>query len=170
MTKEDLKQFMAIMRAFELNSGDTLDKERLMFYFNQLKGYDINEFELAAKKVLGDWEYPRIPPIGVFAKAMGKSVAKIDDTARNQAMLVLEKIRTVGSYGDPQFEDPVTRDLVARRFGWGTLCSTMKADKENWFEKEFIEAYKSFDTEKGQLQIDAPEELKKITGNMLGDA
>lgn len=171
MNKEDKGKFASAMREFELNSGDKLDKERLRFYWNKFKQFEIDIFEVAAKRILGTWEYPQIPPVAIFMKELKGPEPQIEDIATNEAMKVLEAIRIYGYTGKPKFDDIITRTLIDRRFKWQTLCSTMKEDQEKWFVKEFVEAYKSFNTDKHKLIENAPnEDIKKLTTGMLNNA
>ena len=167
MDNGDKIKFAQIMRGFEINCSDKITKEQLDFYFKNLKQFSFPEIDMAAKKVLYSWQYNKMPTIGVFIKALEKEQPLLEDIAEIQATEVLKQMQICGGYGTPEFTDPVTVELMKNRFNFSNLCRTMKEGEEKWFVKEFIQAYQAFDRNKEDLQIEAPEELKKIADNMF---
>lgn len=74
---------------------------------------------------------------------MNSNNNSLEEIAEREAYGVVEQIRTIGSYGTPQFLDPVTSAVMTKRFRWGEVCMTPEKELK-WFIRDFIDAYKSY--------------------------
>jgi len=167
-SQNNVAKFATFMKAFEVNcSVEKITKSQLTLYFTVLKPFSISEVETAFAKVIHDWQYNKLPPVGVFVRAIEKKRPLLEDQAEVQAAEVLKQMQIHGIYGSPEFNDPITRELMTHRFVLSTLCRTMKAGGETWFVKDFIKAYRAFSRNKEVLLIEPPEELKKIANNLF---
>jgi len=167
-TKNEMAEFSKMIRAFEINcSVPEITKDQLMLYFNAFKSYPLNTVKEAFSKVLYEWKYNKMPTIGVFIKFIQGNQPEIEDQAEIQAAEVLKQMHICGSYGTPEFNDPITRELMKHRFNLPNMCRSMKEGEEKWFVKEFVQAYKAFGRNKENLLIDPPPELKKIANNLF---
>ncbi len=166
--KKEVAEFATFMRAFQINcSVKEITKDQLNLYFSALKQFSMSEVKTAFQRVMYDWIYTKMPPVGVFIKAIEKNQPQLEDVAEIQGTEVLSQIRQCGYYNTPEFKDPVTAHLMSHRFNFKNLCRTLWADQEKWFVKEFIQAYQAIDRNKENLSIEAPAELKQITDNLF---
>jgi hypothetical protein len=86
---------------------------------------------------------------------------QIKDCAEIQASEVIKQIRSVGSYGSPTFDDPVTAYIMANRFDWGSLCR-MNSREVHFFTKDFVRIYEVCSRNKKELMIEGRDERKRI--------
>jgi hypothetical protein len=140
--------------------------------FKALKNYSFEQISEAANAILRTRKYTKMPTIADFVTAIeGDQEHTDDDRAELQAMAVINEIRRVGSWGKPRFDDPVTADIVRRRFGWDALCQ-LPVDQTSFFVRDFKAAYMAADrTYKRELldferKIDT--EIKKLCNGIGG--
>lgn len=167
MNDSDKTEFSIIMRAFEVNcSVKKITKDQLRLYFNAFKMFPISEIKEAFQKVMYDWIYPgKMPPVGVFSKALKKNQPLLEDQAEIQAAEVLNLIRTVGAYGNPVYLNPITKKIMSRRFNFTDLCKTLNVENETWFIKNFKEAYCA--ESEGFGLLSGPKKFKELTSDMF---
>jgi len=100
-----IAKFVTFMKAFEINcSVDEITKDQINLYFTAFKPFSISEVEKAFSKVMYTWEYTKMPPIGIFIRAIDQGPL-LEDAAQIQAAEVLRQVRMVGAYGAPEFKD-----------------------------------------------------------------
>jgi len=109
----------------------------LLMRFEALKQYSIEQIETAVMSILKSNIYTKMPTTGTIIRAIEGTD---DDRAERQIQTIRDEIRRIGSYGSPGFEDPVTADLVSRRFSWGAICS-MPEREFAFFANSFKSAY-----------------------------
>ena len=172
MEQTDFNEFCKIMYLLAENFSSTVTKDGLKFRFAALKDYPLEKVKVAAMQITRTRKYTKMPTVADFVEAIEGDQASIDeDRAELQAMAVIDEIRRVGSWGKPRFDDPITADLVRRRFGWQSLCE-MQTDKTSFFVREFKAAYLSYDREEKrkvlQLETDIDPGVKKLCQNIGG--
>ena len=172
MEKSDVKRFEDLMIGTGELFSNNLSPLGLELMFKALKRYSYEQINKATHEILRTRKYTKMPTVADFIEAIEGPQEKIDDDrAELQAMSVIDEIRRVGSWGAPRFDDPITADLVRRRFGWQSLCE-MQTDKTSFFVREFKSAYLSYDRiEKRkvlQLETDIDPGVKKLCQNIGG--
>ena len=100
----------------------------------------IEEAQKAALLVMKSREYNKLPAPAVFLEILRPQI-KPKELAESQADEVLEAVRSLGPYNQPEFEDPITAELMSNRWRWGSFSSTLESDKVQWWRKQFVEAY-----------------------------
>lgn len=109
----------------------------LLMRFEALKQYSIEQVEAAVMNIVRSNVYTKMPTTGSIIRAIEGTD---DDRGERQVQAIRDEIRRIGSYESPRFDDPVTADLVARRFSWGAICS-MTEREFAFFASSFKEAY-----------------------------
>ena len=82
--------------------------------------------------------FPKICELVDLLKA---HIPKLESIADQQAAVVLSTISRHGYTYSPTWVDPITADLMSRRFNYRSLCNTLTEAETKWFIKEFKEAY-----------------------------
>ena len=139
----DKKRFAVIIAGLSANFGGGATDVLVDLWWNMFAkdGVSGDQFATAAEDVIRTREYKSMP---TYAEIIKSIHGTLDDKAQAQATKVLEQVRYVGSYGSPDFDDPVTAELMRTRWRWQSFCQTLEESKSPFFVKEFIEAYKSF--------------------------
>jgi hypothetical protein len=163
MTSKDRARFAVLMYGMADNFRDTLTEAGLKFRWDALKSYSLDHIERAVMHIIRTRRFTKMPTIADFVEAIdGNS----DDVAEVQAHHVLCMVRQCGVYGSPVFDDPVTSELVSRRWTWGSLCSMPERDQQ-WFVKEFVQAYRSYQRLEVVPQLEGPNRFKQLASSMF---
>ena len=133
-------------------------------YYKVLENYSIEEIEKAFSNSIGNLKwFPK--PIELLEFVVDSPPLSIEDRATTQAMIVLEYIQTFGSYSIPNWKDSTTDIVIKRGFGgWRALCGQQLSKDNQWFIKDFIRLYRSFDNHVKYLEVTEP--LKQIKENL----
>ena len=168
MTENDKPKFASIMRGLALNCDMDMSKEKMAFYFKNLKQFTIIRIEQAARVILGTWEYNKIPPIAVFVKAIHDDQSQIEDQATIQANIIVGHLNNYGASKMPRLIDPVSKWLMENRWPYLSWASNILESELKWWTKEFKEAYLSISTNGGkkQLKIEINPNVKKLIQNI----
>jgi predicted transcriptional regulator len=170
MEQTDFNEFCKIMYLLAENFSSTVTKDGLKFRFAALKDYPLEKVKVAAMQITRTRKYTKMPTVADFVEAIEGDQASIDeDRAELQAAKVIEQIKRVGSWGSPKFDDPVTADIVKRRFGWQMLCE-MPIDQTSFFVRDFKAAYLANSREDKRLELgmDIDPEVKKLCEKIGG--
>ena len=100
----------------------------------------VEEAQAAAVQVMKSREYNKLPPPAAFLEIVRPQV-KPEELAEAQADKVIQAVRNLGPYGSPEFNDPITAQLMSKRWPWGSFAANLETDKVKWWRKEFVEAY-----------------------------
>ena len=152
MKKTDIDQFCEIMGALAENFQTKLSQPRLNLMFSALQEFDVEQIQSAARHILKTHKFANFPPLALFIEHMAPEKSA-DDLAEIQAHKVISQISSVGSYGTPKFDDPITTQLIGTRFKWRDLCETLTKARLNWFVKEFKDGYLAYSNNPEQLTI-----------------
>lgn len=113
-------------------------------YFRALSAFSVAEVENAMAQAIGTLKFfPK--PAELIELIAGKPEAEstqIETAATSQVAEVMKQIRTVGFYGHPVFDDPLTLRLLSGRWTFRSLCQMTETELK-WWAKDFIEAYRS---------------------------
>jgi hypothetical protein len=143
MKSEDKKEFAGIMVAMGENFNAKITKEGLKIRFEALAEFAIDQVKYACMELIKNRVYPGMPTTGEIRAAMVENrQVSIEDVATVRLNEIMGKIREVGSYGSPKWDDPIVADLLSRRWRWASLCE-MTEKEHKWFAKEFVEAYRA---------------------------
>jgi hypothetical protein len=144
MTNERFKQLMTLLSE---QYGRNVSPLMAQAYWQVLRDFTDEQVEQAVMDYIGDPEqcnfWPQ--PGAIKAKITGtdkQQQTAITDVAQEQWILVLEKIRKQGAYGQVVFDDKVTLKAIQLMGGWRELCHTNE-DKMEWRRKEFLETYRN---------------------------
>jgi len=145
------------------NYRDTITKDGIKLRFDMLMGYTIEQIEAAALRIMRSRKFLKMPTIADFIEAIEGSAT---DVAEIQAHHVLCQVRECGAYRTPSFDDPVARELVARRWTWAALCS-MPIKDHQWFVKEFVHAYRAYERLEVVPQLEGPASVKQLSDGLF---
>ena len=113
-------------------------------YFRALSVFAVEDVEAAITRAIGTLRFfPK--PVELIELITGKpesESAQIECAATSQVADVMKQVRTVGFYGKPVFDDPLTVRLLSGRWTFRSLCQMTETELK-WWAKEFIEAYRS---------------------------
>jgi hypothetical protein len=139
-TKGERERFITAFATLCEVLGKEISKLGTEAYFKLLEQFTIEEVEAGITRALAECKFfPK--PIELIG-FMKRPECPIDDIATTQALVVIMAIRTVGFYGEPVFDDPITNELIKSRWTWKALCSLLEKELV-FFERNFIESYKT---------------------------
>lgn len=152
MHNNDLEEFKKLLTSIAKYYKEPVEDFLLDIWYEGLKEFDIadlkNAFMMWIKTPSKQNAFmPKIADIISFLK--GKS----DDNARLAWDCVTDKVRRIGSYGSPPFDDKVIASVIHSMGGWARLCNTLDEKNIHFQEKRFIEYYKMY-AEKLELNKD----------------
>ena len=162
MKSEDIPEFAKITAGLMANFGAIVTEMVLDMWFDMATadGITIEQWKQAAMKIIRDRKYTSQPTYADFYEiVMGKNVSE-SDIAENQVTVIMSQIRSVGYYGRPVFEDPITKWLMSERWSFHSLCS-MTEKELSWWAKEFKEAYHSANCGLKNLIEHEPESMER---------
>ena len=169
MTREKKIDQMLLM--MELYFDQEKDEQVLKLYNKLWADVPVEHLGIACREYMSQGKnkyFPKAGDILDIVRRLGKPTQSIEAQAQQQWRLVVTAIRQRGlSRGAPVFDDPITNTLVRTQFTWESLCS-VEADKLNWEEKRFVEAYNlASEIEPEKLLIEAStEEVKALVSNI----
>lgn len=168
MDEQDKQEFAQIMYGMADNFRDSISKEGLQFRFEALQRFSIDRIREAAIDIVNSRKFTKFPTIAEFVvRIEGDREQIAEDAARNEAYKVLQLVRERGRLNPPNFSDPVTAELLSRRWRWDSLCSTLREEEEKWFIRDFVEAYAAMSREEKRLQLQTPDEdVKALLSNI----
>ncbi|MEW6505497.1 MAG: hypothetical protein AB1457_16185 [Chloroflexota bacterium] len=140
MTSADAKRFGEIFATLAEVFGKQVSAAVTRVYFEVLREYSIEEFEVAAKAALSACRYFPKPVELVELMPYRKQWTDPKAMAVTQAAEVMQQIRVIGFYGTPRFADEITDRLIKTRWRWGSLCSKTE-DELSWWARDFVDAY-----------------------------
>lgn len=163
LDNSDIKEFTKIICGIALNFGKEPPGPLYDIWFDLFSAdnISIDQIRHAARQIIRTRKYNTMPTYADFIDVIEGGA---EDQVEVQAGIVLNKIREIGSYGTPFFDDPITEKLFKRRFNWETVCGTVTKDTEKWFVKEFKDAYLAYKKQATTKYIQAPEKIKQLTG------
>jgi len=146
MINTDKKRFHMLM----LGAGETYNRkisDPLMdIYFNSLQKYGINELAAAFSAHLVCPEYGTFfPKPADIVRKLESDKPSIESRAELAWMTIEKKMGSVGAYGSLKLDDLQALAAAQSLGSWRDLCHT-DTDKLQWKRKEFIEAYKNFES------------------------
>lgn len=145
------------------NFSAEINKHGLKFRFNALSGFTIDQVESAANEIALTRKFTKMPTIAEFIEFIEGSSA---DAAELQVEKIWAEVRRIGTYGSPEFDDPVTAQVVSNRFDWTYVCGMLEKDRP-FFVRDFRDAYASYSREEKRLLLagpDNPRILKLVAG------
>jgi len=100
----------------------------------------VEEARTAAVQVMKSRQYNKLPTPATFLEILRPPVNH-KEIAEAQADKVLEAVRRIGPYNKPEFDDPITAQLMRKRWPWGSFAASLETEKVKWWRKEFVDAY-----------------------------
>lgn len=151
MKNEDKKEFVTIMTAMGENFNAEISREGMRIRFDAMSDLSIEQVRAACTELVKTRIYPGMPTTGEIRAAIPGKAVCIEDTAQLRVNEIMGKIRSLGSYGSPTWNDPVVEKLLSSRWSWQTLCA-MTETEHKWWAKEFVEAYRALAESRTQPQ------------------
>jgi hypothetical protein len=152
--------FSKIMLGIAENFSAQMSSPGLNLRFLALKEFSLEQIETAAMKILTSRKAMGMPTVAEFMLAINGD-QRASDKAEGQAVEVIKQIRSVGSYGSPVFNDPITRALMCDRWSFRSLCSMTETELKWWF-KEFVDAYQASERRGECLALESRAEGKGL--------
>lgn len=172
-----VEDFTKIVAPLFLEFGEMINKEAVKGWFHVLKAQKItsNEFSQAVANYIAfgtPYGQVRLSDILKAGGIQPKKIAEPDSSVkgRTQAHAILDHIHRYGANASlPDNIDAVSRRLLQGRWSMRSLGENLIEAEEQWFVKEFIEAYKS-ESEMQQYhdnkQIEYDKKLKPLLENI----
>ena len=140
LTRKDFAQGI-IMLAELFNKGKTPSKMLQDIYWDRLKKYTKEKFEIAIVNIIDHYSYNTMPKPNDIISAIEGKPEDIEALAIRQWEFVKKAIMDHGAYRSLSFDDPIINHIILRYFdGWESLCQTLM-DELKWKEKDFIKYY-----------------------------
>jgi len=149
MNQEDKKQFATLFYGLAEEYGGKLSKNGMVLKFDALKSFEIEEITSGISWLVKNREktYPPIPTVKEIIDAMGSANGtniSIEDKAEVQAVIVIKRLKYSGSR-DGSFDDPITNSIMTDRWNFCEWASTVLTKELEWWKKDFVKLYKSYD-------------------------
>jgi hypothetical protein len=172
-----VEDFTKIVAPLFLEFGEMINKEAVKGWFHVLKAQKItsNEFSQAVANYIAfgtPYGQVRLSDILKAGGIQPKKIAEPDSSVkgRTQAHAILDHIHRYGANASlPDNIDAVSRRLLQGRWSMRALGENLIEAEEQWFVKEFIEAYKA-ESEMQQYhdneQIEYDKKLKPLLENI----
>lgn len=142
--QEKREKFAELMTALEELYKQKISGLVFEMYFNVLEYYDISQI----RKAIND--HIRNTKNGQFMPKPADLIRQIEleeEPAEHRAMLgwseISRQIKSVGSYDNPHFEDPLISHVIHDMGGWVHMCGVLEKDLV-WMGKEFERRYLSY--------------------------
>ncbi|BBO76144.1 hypothetical protein DSCW_35610 [Desulfosarcina widdelii] len=140
MDKTDAERFRNLMLGMADNFRDSLSKEGMRLRFEMLRPYSIEQVERAGIEIMCSRKYNKMPPVAEFIEAIEGAALSLETKANHQWNTLMEQVRSVGWYGTPSIEDPITRKLMTGRFSMASLCEATPREL-SFLRRDFLAAY-----------------------------
>lgn len=159
MDQKDKSRFTQIMLGMADNFRDTITKEGMQMRFDMLREFSMEEIEFAARKIMQNRKYTKMPPVAEFFDA-------IKGKAGTRALEAWGSVVECLKRGNEP-DDPIAVEAIRRIGGWSWLMR-QSYDELHWLEKRFVEHYDSYEQKK-QTALPEPEaEVKQLAGAVRG--
>lgn len=157
MTEHDKPQFAAMMTGWADYYRTPLSRVTLDIYWNLLRHYDLAAVDQAMQR-----HASRPDKEGSFMPKAADLTVMLVGRSSDQAAVAWSKVdkavRTVGTYDDVIFDDPLIHVVIAEMGGWAWLGN--QTDKEwPFIEKTFITRYQAY-----RMRGECPEHARRLTG------
>ena len=175
MIDADKKAFAELMIGIGEMYNKEVSKSLMSLYFNSLKGLNIDDVKDGVNSHITDSKYGSFfpKPADILRKSQSRATS-IQDRALLAWSEVSNAIIRTGSYGSPEFSDPITNAAIRQLGSWIDLCKT-ESDKMTWKQKEFIEMFCLFENtplealpEHVKGRIDLQYKSLENTGGIIG--
>lgn len=140
MDDSDKREFLNMMNMMALNYGKDLNADLLRLYWLSLADMELDQIKLALIHIVKNNRYFPRPDEIIEAAGIGK--AQIELVGLSEAQRIVDSVRRYGNSRVVEFDDPVTAEVVRRRFGgWRQLCDSLQESKLEFFKKDFVNFY-----------------------------
>lgn len=157
MTPDDFEGFSALMSITAEQYGKTMSNGLLKLYWQALEQYDFAAVRAALSAHIQN------PDVGQFMPKIADIIRVIAGRTEDQALAAWTKVdravRTVGSYRDVVFDDPVIHFAIRDMGGWTSLCSKTE-DEWPFVRNEFVTRYRGYLTTQHR-----PESVPALSGS-----
>lgn len=136
----DFKNFTERMMILSAYFDKPLSEGVIALYYESLKKYSLEQFDLACKAILENHKWATMPKIAEFIEVIEGNV---DDKAIQVWDLVLKSCDRFGAYRSVSFKNEAINRAITSIGGWIRLCEA-PSDELKWIKREFINAYKSY--------------------------
>lgn len=157
MTDADRPHFAALMTGWADYYRTPLSRTTIDIYWNLLRQYDLGAVDQAMQRHAArpDKEGAFMPKASDLTVML---VGRSNDQAAQAWAKVDRAVRTVGTWDDVVFDDPLIHVVVAELGGWAWLGN--QTDKEWPFvEKNFTTRYQGY-----RMRSERPEHPRLLTG------
>jgi hypothetical protein len=141
MQDSDKKRFLTVLTGIADYYGKELSNGVIGLYWQGLRQYDIEAVERAL------WEHTQNPDSGQFMPKIADVTRILQGRTQDQAQVAWTKVdkavRTVGTYQDVAFDDPVIHRVLTDMGGWIAL-GQKKEDEWPFIAKEFETRYRGY--------------------------
>ena len=161
---------IAAVRTMAINAGVEFDEDVAKIYILALEPFSISNIEGALRRVLVDWIWSRMPPIGYFLQRL-PGFHGDDRHARDVAEgnKILAHLSYSGATKNPDLSDPITKYLMENRWRYSSWAATVPESELKWWLREFVEAYEAFDGVGVDLLEMVDGRVKKLASGIGGD-
>lgn len=164
----DKKHFVNVMNRAAHVYDIELTKRKLDVYWELLKDYSNDQFSKSMTYIIRSSNF--FPRPAQIIKSIEPAPISIEDKALEQANSIIEHVKAYGSSFFPPINDPITKHLMTRRWPYQNWAANLIESEEQWWVKQFCEAYRAFNNTEGVKKIEAPKEIREIANNLFESA
>jgi hypothetical protein len=169
MDEQDRTEFGKLMTGVADNFRDTISVQGLRLRFEVLKCFTLSQVDRAAKKIMAERKYTKMPTVAEFIEAIQGETPKIKTIATTQAIKVIAHLRRWGTTKPLETEDNITEYLMTHRWPYKDWAAEVLEVELQWWEKKFCEAYKAYkETVKTERLIEPTDKIKQIVSGIGG--
>jgi len=154
------KEFSKIMAFISAAINREIPVETYEVYYEMLRDMDYELAFAAAKKAIGEDEYPTLPTIGKLRKA-AQSLCTMDRLSAPEAWgLVQKAIRRHGYYGEAEAMALLPPEVAetAKQMGWAEICHSEKPDV---IRAQFMRMYETTEARKKEVDM-LPDDVRRM--------
>lgn len=148
---EVLRKGTAIVVLAE-NFGKPMSDSLAALWLKSLRQFSAEQVEAGVQRLIERETYKTLPPLAKLLQAIREASGMPSPVERRQSLEMQaeaewsnlrEKISSVGSYGNPYWEDQTTLRVVRALGGWKNICGWLTSEMQ-WRRKEFLDMWLTY--------------------------
>ena len=175
MNEFDKTEFGCVVGAMFATFGHQLSREVLIVWWESLKDIELVDVKRAVAELI------RTEPSS-YRPVPGRIRQMVEPSTESRAMIAWHElnqaIMMVGSYRNPEFDDPKIAAIVQQHGGWVNICGMGEDQFDTWFRKSFFADYATIESTPGLLPrltgltaiTNARKEIEVQIGEVIGHA
>ena len=159
---KDKKMFKEYITAISEIYDKIISSTSARIYWQVLEPFSDSQCQDAFDKAIQTCKF--FPKPAELIELIPGEAVPIEDKATVIATEILAHLQKWGSSRHPDLkDDPISMHLMANRWPYKKWAANILESELKWWSKEFVEAYRAYNSSDVPFQIDAPEDVRKLT-------